>query len=375
MAQYSDKNNFVTELQREYERIGEQWLVLHYRSIIAIIAIGLVVEMFLAYVYYDMVKATIEISFEAYVSKFMLRPLFMNLAWLSICLIGMHVRSISTRMRAYILSIALAGVCLVFYSVHYIFYLSLIMFAPILLTAFYSDYVLTSVVAAISLVAMTVSDLMILWDATMDYPLEAGYSLMRIVVSGLILAAFYALCMLIIFFQKRKNSAVMQIERERQRINLQLVTDPLTGTLNRVALRNIFPEIEGAASDSYFFAMMDVDYFKKLNDTYGHAKGDQCLVKIGSILKEHSSDDVLAFRYGGDEFCVLFKNKTIDEVRWTCTVICEEFKMEGFGGTDFPLTISVGIAQYKTGMFAEDLLREADQALYRAKNQKGSIAF
>lgn len=98
-------------------------------------------------------------------------------------------------------------------------------------------------------------------------------------------------------------------------------------------------------------------------------------MKIGGLLRKHSDKDIMPFRFGGDEFCILFRNKSREEVTRICKLIREEFSTRGHNQSTPSLTISVGIARYEQGMFAEDLIQNADKAMYRAKRQKDAIVF
>ena len=83
----------------------------------------------------------------------------------------------------------------------------------------------------------------------------------------------------------------------------------------------------------------------------------------------------MPFRFGGDEFCILFRNMTHDEVTTLCDAIRKEYASMSLGKLSTALTISIGIAPYEQGAPVEDLLHNADKALYRAKSQKNSISF
>jgi diguanylate cyclase len=98
-------------------------------------------------------------------------------------------------------------------------------------------------------------------------------------------------------------------------------------------------------SSHYYLAMIDLDFFKKVNDSLGHVKGDECLQEIGKILKKHSSKSITPFRFGGDEFCILFEEISLEEVLQICDTLRQQ------------------ISEYTTDMFAEDLLQNADTAL------------
>ncbi len=115
--------------------------------------------------------------------------------------------------------------------------------------------------------------------------------------------------------------------------------------------------------------MMDLDHFKKINDTYGHPAGDMVLSKIGEIIKAHVRRNDLACRYGGEEFAVILPNITRDI---TCTVY-ERFRkvvseqLFEYESKQFHVTVSIGIAFSNDAELINDLLAHADQALYQAK--------
>ncbi len=115
--------------------------------------------------------------------------------------------------------------------------------------------------------------------------------------------------------------------------------------------------------------MMDLDYFKKINDTYGHPAGDMVLSKIGEIIKAHVRRNDLACRYGGEEFAVILPNITRDITftvyeRFRKVVSEQLFEYES---KPFYVTVSIGIAFSNDAELINDLLAHADQALYQAK--------
>ena len=155
----------------------------------------------------------------------------------------------------------------------------------------------------------------------------------------------------------------------------QLVTDSLTNIPNRVALRDALGDMEEDISGSwYHFAMADLDNFKKLNDTLGHEKGDQCLEEVGRIFKAFCTDDTTPFRFAGDEFCVLFKNKTLEDILWILQSVQNELRKKMLSIFGMPVTISIGIAGYTREMTTTQLLQKADLALYRSKERKDMIS-
>ncbi len=115
--------------------------------------------------------------------------------------------------------------------------------------------------------------------------------------------------------------------------------------------------------------MMDLDFFKKINDTYGHPAGDMVLSKIGEILKAHVRRNDLACRYGGEEFAVILPSITRD-ITYT---VYERFRkvvseqLFEYESQQFHVTVSIGIAFSNDAELINDLLAHADQALYQAK--------
>lgn len=121
--------------------------------------------------------------------------------------------------------------------------------------------------------------------------------------------------------------------------------------------------------------MMDIDHFKNLNDTYGHAFGDIVLIKVASILINSLRLEDLASRYGGEEFVIVLKKMTVEDAQLVAERIRQrieslEFKYTEKGKNEIvKTTISIGIARYNSGLDSvpEDLIKRADAALYEAK--------
>ena len=368
------ETNFINELEHEYQKIDNQWLILHYRTTIGVVCLGLIVEFLLSALFYKIEQPYIALTIFQYYMKYVVNPFLLNVLLLIISVCAMKIPHLKSIHRVYLLSISLIGVCMVFYSVHYIYSISIIFFAPVLFTAFYGKYSLTTNVALLTILGKLVSDLFIYYDSNKPTPFDLGISMMNTIVSTLLLLFFYGISMVIIHFQKKKNSAAIQKEQERQAMQKQLLTDPLTGINNRLALLNVFQTINQTTPTNYtYFAMMDLDFFKMLNDSLGHATGDQCLQKIGNILNQQRSQTITPFRFGGDEFCILFEETSHEQVLHICDTLQQQINTAMKQSFDLHLTISIGIAEYTPAMFAEDLLKNADTALYQAKTHRNHI--
>jgi len=152
-------------------------------------------------------------------------------------------------------------------------------------------------------------------------------------------------------------------------------TDPLTDALNRRALTDrLNAELERARRyDSMVtLLMIDIDHFKRINDTYGHLVGDDVLMALASLLQHEVRSVDLVARYGGEEFVIVLPETREDGAVSFAERIRERIEMHPFSVDDGPtlqVTASIGVATFPAPRVAtvEDLFMRADQALYRAK--------
>lgn len=161
---------------------------------------------------------------------------------------------------------------------------------------------------------------------------------------------------------------VVNRARELQEMNRR---DALTGLYNRTVLKNFLQRNISFSRRILFplsLAFFDVDSFKKINDTLGHQKGDELLMTIGGVLTGTLRDVDRAFRFGGDEFCVVFPGTSAR----SASVFFKRC-MDGINAIFPDISISVGIAQTGPHVFHEvdDLIKRADTLMYQAKKING----
>jgi diguanylate cyclase (GGDEF)-like protein len=161
------------------------------------------------------------------------------------------------------------------------------------------------------------------------------------------------------------ENAELHQERERQS-----VTDGLTGVANRRHFNEAFIlEFERAKRYEQPLSLIvaDLDYLKKINDSFGHQVGDEAIKAIARVLHEGSRSIDLAARYGGEEFCVLLPNTELEMAEQTAERLLKkisEVELEGVG----PISASIGVANFPAHADEPDgLFRQADEALYQAK--------
>ena len=162
--------------------------------------------------------------------------------------------------------------------------------------------------------------------------------------------------------------------RMREILGEQAIRDQLTTLFNRHYLVETLPrEILRARRDKVplSVAVLDIDYFKRLNDTYGHDAGDLALKKLGFLLRDAMRGGDVACRYGGEEFLLVLPECDLDDARALVQQICEDAKRLQLvlRETALPrITISAGVAEMGSELSsAEALISAADHALYVAK--------
>lgn len=162
--------------------------------------------------------------------------------------------------------------------------------------------------------------------------------------------------------------------RLRERLRVQSIRDPLTGLFNRRYLdETLARELYEAARQQHplGIVMLDIDHFKRFNDTYHHDAGDALLRAVGALLQTHIRAADIACRYGGEEFVLILPGAAIEDTYKRAEQLRAEIKQLVITHNNQVLpgiTISAGIAVFPLhGITSETLMQAADQALYRAK--------
>lgn len=148
----------------------------------------------------------------------------------------------------------------------------------------------------------------------------------------------------------------------------QAITDPLTGVFNR---RHLQAQIDGLSrpdAPDHALLAIDIDHFKQINDRHGHATGDQVLQRTVAVLMQRKRRGDLLFRTGGEEFALLLPGATLDDARALADDLRARIaEAPLLPDAHVPVTVSIGISLCRRGADTTAWLREADDALYRAK--------
>lgn len=155
--------------------------------------------------------------------------------------------------------------------------------------------------------------------------------------------------------------------------NRQISMDKLTQVNNRQNLLGFLEYKLQNHEESMFLLMIDVDYFKDINDTYGHLEGDEALVQVARVLKQSCSDferRPYIARYGGDEFIILLEgsraeaDRLCERIHENLTAICRKLNKP------YTLSLSIGLGRWHPDMTSKDFIAAADNELYTIKHNR-----
>jgi diguanylate cyclase (GGDEF)-like protein len=171
---------------------------------------------------------------------------------------------------------------------------------------------------------------------------------------------------------RNDNQTLADTQRSKRHFEHQASTDALTGVHNRHWMGHAFPRaLQRCSYNKQPFAVMvvDIDHFKKINDTYGHLVGDLALKTVARCMAENLRPHDLLARYGGEEFAVLLTEADLDAARMVAERLRTKIAAAEIRTDDisFNVTLSIGITPTQHDDRLENLIHEADQALYRAK--------
>ncbi len=174
-------------------------------------------------------------------------------------------------------------------------------------------------------------------------------------------------------FRKNNNVLINSIQLQREYRD-KAERDELTGLHNRAWMSDIFPkqlELSERIGQTVTLLMIDADYFKKVNDTFGHRAGDETLKHLCKIISENLRETDLLVRYGGEELVVLMPGTIVHQAHIVAERVRSIVELQPVtleNGKNITVTISIGMAEWREGENMGDLIDRADRALYVAKD-------
>ena len=169
--------------------------------------------------------------------------------------------------------------------------------------------------------------------------------------------------------QKNNNA----LQRALAKISEMATRDELTGSHNRRYLMEFLAREKAGcdrAKSVFSLAVIDLDYFKRINDSYGHIAGDDVLKQVVKLIQRHVRTTDCFARFGGEEFALVYTLTELEEAQQSAERLRQEVSTTAMACDAFTIytSVSIGIAEYRPGENITELMRRADQAMYIAKS-------
>lgn len=191
--------------------------------------------------------------------------------------------------------------------------------------------------------------------------------------------AIYASISVIMYIFSRDSQALEgKLIEYNEQLMKQANTDTLTGLSNRRCTMAYLEKLLDRPSTSISICLCDIDWFKKVNDTYGHEMGDEVLKKISETFQNSLPSDCFISRWGGEEFLLIFPSQNGDESRVHLSTLSRDIQNLTFhsADVDFHVTMTFGLVEYDYVSSLDTLLKEADNKLYYGKEHgRNQIVF
>lgn len=171
------------------------------------------------------------------------------------------------------------------------------------------------------------------------------------------------------------NASLEALVHERDLLNTELMHDTLTGTLSRrfilETLNKQLAQLSRQPQRQLSIALMDLDHFKQVNDTFGHLVGDKVLYEFSRVVSSRVREQDYFGRFGGEEFLLILTEIDADEALSALHRIREATQLQVFtyDGKHIPLTVSIGFSPARPNEKVDELIARADSALYQAKQR------
>lgn len=331
----------------------------------------LIVEIMVFLIFRDRGLLQVSTSFQ-YIAKFIVILPVLNTAIVFACQ-KINAMNIKDQSKNFIILITATIVVAVIAFFHYAVGAILTVFIiPVFLTILFGNKQMTKVITGINSILLVLS---IIHSAMAGSPVSFY---LNVAVAFALMVSACLISTVLIEYNKANSDYIYASYRIQLSLNEQARNDSLTGLYNQKTFQSLLKDCMEEAKNlksPMSLAIMDLDDFKEINDTFGHLEGDQVLLHFTNLLKQQLKDgDAYISRYGGDEFAIIFPTASkelaylkLEALRQRCRQMPRTQLRSG------EIRFSAGISHYMEGDMNEILLfHQADSALYRAKeNGKG----
>lgn len=236
---------------------------------------------------------------------------------------------------------------------------------PVLVSSIYGDKKIMRNAVVVSVLGLIIS----VMTGNLFEPNIDGFLIVNAIIALMMIMISYAIGMLSTKFEHENIKEMEHHILRQNKLEQQLQRDQMTGLFNQTAFYSFLHKIiyTSGGGKPITLAVIDLDDFKRINDTYGHERGNDVLRTLARIMEKHCSTEDIICRYGGEEFAVIYNGIKANEAKIVMEKILNEFKSIKFEGIDEVMSFSCGLCEYKTGYTYHEFFNRADSAMYEAK--------
>ncbi|MGB8451965.1 MAG: GGDEF domain-containing protein [Anaerocolumna sp.] len=312
----------------------------------------------------------IEQPINEYLRCFLIVPTILDCLVLYIGNVVMNHMPSDSQYINYIPILQMSVICMIIASTHNIFSVTLCLFCfPLFTTVMFSDKKMTRIIGIICSLFLILS--LLYRKASLYRPKNDRYFYAEAIVSIAILIATYILCNVLIRFAEEKTNIIHHSYLKQIQMQELLNRDQKTGLFGHTIFMNTLDSMIEKANKTlkpFAVAVIDIDDFKKVNDTHGHLKGDQIIIVLADLMKKYFNENQVIARYGGEEFAIIFSGNELNHGIDLLEKLRIAFESQKYSFMEDKITISIGIAEWRQGWTSEQLFEAADSAMYSSKS-------
>lgn len=304
-----------------------------------------------------------------YLLKRFIFPSGINLIAVFACTLALQSNRFTVSQKNLAASLTAFVICSVVSIFHNYFKFLLVMNGlPIVVCAIFADKKLVRKILYLCLVSFLISSI-VMWNDDTCPPLVDYGTTIICALSFIIFV--YTVSSSIVYSQSEQIDFIFSASQRQGELIQELKIEPLTKLYNRTALTGAlrsFVRKFNVGMIKPHLVLLDLDHFKTVNDTYGHANGDTVLIEAALIIKKNMGGIRRAFRYGGEEFVLLFENDDTNQVIQVVDNIRKDLAEKKFDfAPELSITLSAGIAKLQKNQDDVTWFSCADSAMYKAK--------
>lgn len=346
--------------------IYQKWRQRLYNVAFLIACFTLILEIIISYLMIKYLPEMIAAPLPEYIVLYIIIP---STSYFLLVILGRAMdisKKISEKAKNYISVFVITFQIFIIAYVHNVFMFTGILFIiPIILTLIYSDKVLTNTIAVVSIVLMFIASVI---NTSIAYPDDFFHDI-KVFISFILIVGCSVMTNLLADIEKDKNSIIKDSIFKQLQLEELIKCDPLTGLYNISSFYSSLDKAIRKNKAPLCVAVVDIDNFKIVNDTWGHEKANEVLIYIAAQLQYCCGIRGHVFRYGGEEFAIVFTNTSPSEAKAMLETAKKNIYNHDFAANPkLQITFSCGIAAYPSPNYnAHEFFQLADRIMYQAK--------